>query len=145
VADDGEYPTPPDWDIAEGVIGFVTTKSDAHHWAYEYLTALASADPVRALHIVEIVLDAVIEPDQIGLIGAGPLEDIATAIGERLAADDRIAFETLKDSARDHPRVREALVVAWPHPADPPELWDGLDEILGTRVHERHRPGTASS
>ncbi len=138
----GGYPTPADHDIADSVVHYLATRDEWSFWAYGYLSDLAEADPLRALTIIRLVLGEVHENRQIEWFGAAQVEETVYFVGARLANGDPAPFEQLKALAHVNERFRHALAYADPDidGNDPPELWAGIDEILGTTYAER-RPG----
>jgi hypothetical protein len=124
---------------------YLATQDGWSRWAYECLSELAAADPLRALWVIRRVLETVDDNDQIEWFGAAQVEETVGSVGARLVNGDAEPFEELKAFAQENERLRRALATVWVDldGTDPPEMWAGIDEILGTTYAERHAaPGT---
>jgi hypothetical protein len=70
-----------------------------------YLDAAIAEEPRRALKLIRLIVGRA-DDDQLGLIGAGPLEELVIAHGERLV-------DEIKRIANVDERFRKALAAAW--------------------------------
>jgi hypothetical protein len=97
-------------------------RDDNWHTLYDYETELKNEDPHKMLDVILEVLKIETNPRVLGLLAAGPLEDI---VGYQTI--DRIEREA---AAND--RFHDLLGGVW-YSTEPPEIQKRLDAILRSR------------
>lgn len=85
---------------------YARTKDDALVWAWEAVDADGWHDPERKWPLILSLLDAAANEFEIGLVAAGPLEDVLKLYGA--AFIDRIERQ-----AQSNARLRQALAGVW--------------------------------
>ncbi|HEV2146882.1 MAG TPA: hypothetical protein VGR37_05750 [Longimicrobiaceae bacterium] len=114
-------------DVARVWLRYATDGRAEDFWAWDRLATLVVDQPEQAWPILlRIIADA--PEDQLGNVGAGPLENLlsehATALGERV-----------EEQARRSSRFRSALSSVWlSHGEVPPPLQERLQHLTGGRI-----------
>jgi hypothetical protein len=93
------------------------------HSAIAILGDLVHSDPEKAWRIMQIVWRLDSKDDNLGILAAGPIEDILAARGHQFI--DRV--ETL---ARQEPIFKKMLGGLWQN-AIPDDVWDRLKAVAG--------------
>ena len=101
---------PPDLDgLADAYFKYQRTQAESLAWAWDAVNAEGFADPGRKLEQLLALIAMAPDDWQLGLIAAGPLEDLLRCCSG--AVLDRIATE-----ARRNPRLVQALRGVWLDP-----------------------------
>jgi hypothetical protein len=106
--------------LATAYFAYQRNQDEALAWAWNAVNVAGFPDPERKLEQVLLLLAAAPDDWQIGLLAAGPLEDLIRHWGS--AVIDRIASE-----APTNPRLRQALAGIW---LEPGPMADRVGAIL---------------
>jgi hypothetical protein len=109
-------------DLATAYFAYQRSHEDALAWAWEAVNVSGFEEPERKLEQILALLAVAPDDWQIGLLAAGPLEDLVRYRGS--AVIDRIAGE-----ARHDPRLRQALDGIW---LEPGPMADRVRVIVAT-------------
>jgi hypothetical protein len=102
------------------------TKDDRLFWAWEAVDAEGWHDRERKWSLILALLDAAANDHEVGLIAAGPLEDLLKMYG-------RDFIDRLEGEARTNAKLRAALAGVWlrgPLRPDPDAIADRVDRII---------------
>jgi hypothetical protein len=80
-------------------------RADEHRWAYETVTEAMEKGGPDAIALLVALADAAPDPDEMGYLGAGPIEDL---LHEHRSTD----VDLLDELARKDARIRRALRTA---------------------------------
>lgn len=124
-------------DVVATYLRYLDSKASEDFWAWDYVHMLSGDEPIAALRMVTRLVEEV-SSDQVGSLGAGPVEDVVREADRMVASGDASVLDQLVEVARGSARMREALTHVWPRRDDQRQTWDRLDGVLGTDVRERH-------
>ena len=96
-------------ELVTAYFAYQQTHDDALAWAWEAVDGSGFHEPRRKLEQLLVLLAAAPDDWQIGLLAAGPLEDLMRYQGD--AVIDKVETE-----ARRNPRLRQALAGIWLEP-----------------------------
>lgn len=108
--------------------------NDANDWPDECSSVIMSGhdDPDLALSLVILASASFDEPEYLGLMAAGPLEDVLRHPGAHF-------LERIADEARRTPRFRWMLSGVWLH-AIHPEHVEAVQDAIGDMSMDRGDP-----
>ncbi|HSF93942.1 MAG TPA: hypothetical protein VLA52_02875 [Thermohalobaculum sp.] len=102
-------------------------RADDLFWVWECYDTLAHHAPEKALELICDTLDAVDSDKEIGLLAAGPMEDLIAGHGESVIDEvERLAWSDLK--------FRQMLLGVWSQGNDDSEVWQ---RVLRARAGKR--------
>ena len=127
-----------DWQLIAAYERYLTSGEEADFWAWDELRLLVQRDPAHAWRVIKALLEEV-DPARLDVVGAGPLEQLLGAVADQLDDGSDELLRAIEDFAVTSEKARRALAVVYPDERDPRELWDRIDAILGSSVHDRHR------
>jgi hypothetical protein len=107
---------------------------DEDFWAWD---EVSRARPNMKWRHILAILDATDDESAIGLVGAGPLENLLANVVAGIEEGDDSWVTVITTEAVINPRLCRALAAVWPAPFDPPELWARLDAAIGSDVRDR--------
>lgn len=102
---------------ADGVL----KETDINFWAWEEFERLTRAEPEEAWTAVLAVIDATDDEYTLGMLAAGPLEDLIDAHGQAFV--DRIEQRASADS-----RFRSVLQGVWR--SSTPQVWERIERAM---------------
>jgi len=109
-------------------------REDEDFWAWDHVSR---ARPNEKWQHILAILAATDGESAIGLVGAGPLEDLLANVVAGIEEGDDSWVTVITAEAVINPRLCRALAAVWPAPFDPPDLWARLDAAIGSDVHDR--------
>lgn len=118
-------------DLVEAWIAFQeawskdSDETDARFWAVEAFNELADSDPEHCWTLILTVLDKKPSDKVIGMLAAGPLEDLLGAHGPRL-------IERVEEHAQKDPAFRHLLGGVWQGGMSD-EIWARVQAVAATR------------
>jgi hypothetical protein len=115
-------------EIVEAYFEFKRTQDDALMWAWDAVDVDGFDDPVAKWHLILALLEAAPDALQIGLLAAGPLEDLIKVQGPKV-------IDLIEAEASRNPRLREALAGTWLRVGDAVNpIAERVEQLLARRL-----------
>ncbi len=121
------------WRLARGTRQDRLAIERARHPAREAIDEAVEAGNPSVVQILVALAEAAPSDEDAGLVGAGPIEDLISTHGQRLACrDGSQLLDELDAAARRSPRFRRALQSAWMGDEVPTSVRERLGRFFKT-------------